>query len=115
MPHVLTTGSGVLFDETQGKERLVLIDKAGATITLDSTSGAEKVTIQDRSGAKVCLDTAAQNIAIEHPKGSTIIWRSDGTVSITAKGNLELTSLEGDINLMAANVNVRVIGAMDVS
>jgi phage protein D len=75
---VIKTKSGleVVFDETQGKERLVLRNQKGSSIIMDAVSGE---------------------------------------ITIEAKGNLELKSKEGDINLTAANVKVKVTGAMDVS
>jgi len=69
--------------------------KSGHTITLDDTSGTEQITFKDMGG-------------------STIKFQSDGKLHIEAKNNLELKAA-GDINIEAANVNVKVTGTMDVS
>ena len=79
-----------------GQNRLrVIRTRAGHSITLDDTLGAEQITIRDRAGSIIRL-------------------QANGNVSIEAATNLNLTA-NGNINLDAANVNVTVTGAMDVS
>jgi uncharacterized protein involved in type VI secretion and phage assembly len=118
---VIQTKSGlqVLFDEAQGKERLVLKDKAGASITLDSTKDAEKTVIErpmpQKKVATISLDAGAKQIVIEYAQ-SQIIVKENGDISIIAHHNLNLTA-QGDITLDATNVKVKVsaTGTMDVS
>ena len=128
------TGMQVLFDETLTKEKLeiqdkagnvitldsqkagakiAIQDKAGAKITLDSTPGEEHVTIQDKAGATIKLDSASGDLTVMRAEGHTIVFKADGSMQISASGNIDMTS-GGDINLSANNVIVTVTGAMDV-
>jgi phage protein D/phage baseplate assembly protein gpV len=70
--------------------------RAGHTIILDDTAEVEQILIQDSAG-------------------STIRLQADGSISIEAATNLELSAANGNINLNAKNVNVTVSEAMDVS
>lgn len=122
------TGMQVLFDETTGAEKLLIRDKAGNTLTLDSTLKKEQVALKDVAGdgiemsaianqesIVVRMGSAGGEVRIEHAKGSSIVLKNDGSVSIVSKGNLELKAQGGDITLDAANVKVTVTGTMDVS
>ncbi len=82
-----------------GQNRIRAIrTRVGHTITLDDSSGAEQIMIQDSAG-------------------STIRLQADGSISIEAATNLELSASNGDINLNARNVNVTLpsTGVMNVS
>jgi uncharacterized protein involved in type VI secretion and phage assembly len=109
------TGMQILFDETPGLENLVIQDKAGNTVRLDSKPGAESITLQDKAGSTIQMNTTQGDITLSHKDGSTIILKAGGTLSLSAPGTIELKSTGGDINLEAANVNVKVTGKMDVS
>jgi phage protein D/phage baseplate assembly protein gpV len=110
------TGMQILFDETPGLENLVIQDKEGNnSVTLDAKPGAESITLKDKAGSTIQMSTTSGDIAISHKAGSTIILKADGTLSLSAPGTVELKSTGGDINLEAANVNVKVTGKMDVS
>jgi phage protein D/phage baseplate assembly protein gpV len=108
------TGMQLLFDETAGGEALTISDATGAQIALVSKQGSESITLQDAAGAIIKLDTANEDIIVKNKAGSTITLKSDGTVTIRAEGNLELTAPNGNINMQANNVNVKVSGIMDV-
>lgn len=129
------TGMQVLFDETLTKEKLeirdkagnvitldsqkagakiAIQDKAGAKVTLDSTPGKEHVTIQDKAGATIKMDSVSGDLTVMRAEGHTIVFKADGSMQITASGNIDMTSTGGDINLSANNVIVTVAGAMDV-
>jgi phage protein D/phage baseplate assembly protein gpV len=69
---------------------------AGHTITFDDTKANEQLTITGKGGGEIVL-------------------KADGTVSITAKKDIELSAPTGDITMNAQNVRVKVIGTMDVS
>jgi phage protein D len=79
-----------------GAEGVRRIRTAGHTITLDGTKDAEKVVVQDKGGSTVTLD-------------------HDGTVTVTAKKHLVLNARDGEIQLNAKDVRVKVTGSMDVS
>ncbi len=71
---------------------------AGHSVTFDDTAGQERITVQDKAG-------------------STVVLHPDGTVSLTARKDLELAAPDGEIRMSARDVRV-VLGAggtMDVS
>lgn len=71
---------------------------AGHTLTFDDTAGSERVTVQDGAG-------------------STIVLNPDGTITLTARKDLELAAPEGEIRLKAKKVKVALGsgGTMDIS
>lgn len=81
-------------DRTNAVRRLRT--RSGHTVTFDDTSGAEQIVVTGASG-------------------STVVLHGDGTVSITAKKDLELHAPDGEIRLDAGDVRVKVAGTMDVS
>jgi uncharacterized protein involved in type VI secretion and phage assembly len=109
------SGMQILFDETPGLESVLIQDKAKNSVTLASNPGAESITLKDKAGSTIKLDTTSGDIAVTHKAGSTITLKADGSLSISAPGAIDITSTGGDINLQAANVNVKVTGTMDVS
>lgn len=94
-------------DNLDGRNRIRKIkSKAGHTITFDDTPGAEHITITDKAGSIIKLEA-----------NGALSIQSKGDLNLQANGqngNLNLNA-NGDINLNAANVNVSVSGAMDVS
>jgi len=116
---LLKTRSGmqILFDETSRKENLSIRDKAGNTIILDSKPDEESISLLDKAGNTVVLDSKAgeESILLKHKTGSVITLNADGSIHISASGNIELKSTDGDINIEAKNVKVNVAGTMDVS
>ena len=80
---------------------------AGSTVTLDSTSGEEQLVVR--------MGVSSGAVRVEHPGGSSIELKDDGTVTIKAAANLKLEAKSGDITLDAKNVLVKVETVMDVS
>ncbi len=94
--------------------RKVIKTKTGMQLVFDETPGQENLTLQNMAGSTIKMASATGDISLQHPNGSSIMLKADGTVSINVKSNLELKA-GGDITLDATNVNVRVKNAMDVS
>jgi len=70
---------------SDGQDNIRLIKtRSGHTITLDDTKGSEKIVIQDKGGSQITMN-------------------QDGTVTISAKKDLNLTSQNGSITIQAQN------------
>lgn len=82
------SGHELVFDDSDGKEQLVLRTKGGHAITLDDTSGGEKIEIRDKSGSnKLVIDSSRNSIGIE--SGMELKIKA-GTVEIQADSSLTL-------------------------
>jgi phage protein D len=80
------------------------------------TPGNTVQTIRTRFGHTITLDDTpgAQKVSIAHVNGSQVSMTVDGNVAVTALKDLNLTAT-GNVNIKAANVNVAVTGAMNVT
>ncbi|MEZ4731293.1 MAG: phage baseplate assembly protein V [Caldilineaceae bacterium] len=107
-------GNVIMLDSKANGEQIRIQDKAGAKVMLDATPGQERLTLQDKAGATILLDSVSGDLSITRAEGHTIQLKADGSLQITAAGNINLTSSGGDITLDANNVTVKVKGTMDV-
>jgi uncharacterized protein involved in type VI secretion and phage assembly len=79
--------------------------------------------IRTKAGHAILLDDAPgqEKVSIFHSSGSRIDMGNDGSITLEAKGDLNLKAAnvnleaEGDLNFNAADANVKVKGKMDVS
>jgi uncharacterized protein involved in type VI secretion and phage assembly len=90
------SGHSVLFDDTDGKQQLVVRSQGGHTVVLDDTDGAARISVADSTGKySVVIDLAAQKISVSAGPGQISLEASRVAVSadnveVTAKGSLSL-------------------------
>lgn len=93
----------LLSSDGKVQERLIR-SRSGHVITLDDTEGAEKVSVVDKSGNKVVIDSAANKLTIE-VQGDTEIT-ANGSVKITAQDSISLHAQTGQVQVQGMGVKV---------
>lgn len=78
----LKSGMQIVFDETTGRENLLIEDKAGNSIHLDSTTGREQLTLEDKMGSVIKLDSVTGDIVIEAKRNVVIKSSETGQVQL---------------------------------
>ena len=96
----------LLSSDGKVQERIIR-SRSGHVITLDDTDGSEKVSVVDKSGNKVVIDSAANKLTIE-VQGDTEIT-AKGSVTITAQDSMTLQAQNG-VTLQAQTGQVQVQG-----
>jgi uncharacterized protein involved in type VI secretion and phage assembly len=83
-----------------GHEVRVLRSRSGHVVRLDDTDGAERIEIVDRTGNNsITIETATNEITV-HAAGPVTV-AADGDLSLTAKGRLELSGQEVTVSAKA--------------
>ncbi len=92
--------------EDPGNDLRLLRSRSGHVVRLDDTEGAERIEIVDSSGDNtITIDTAKNEITV-HAAGPVTI-SADGDLKLTAKGNL---TLEGNKVDVTAQQNLTLSG-----
>jgi len=105
-------------NEPSGKATNDLIDADGArTIEVGRLTVRVYPNNLAAPGTRPAPPDSSNDVVIEHEKGSSIVIDSSGNITITAAGDLTLTSTKGNLNLNANNVQVTVAsgGNMNVA
>lgn len=97
-------GHELIFDDTDGKERIDVKTKAGLTISLEDEKGV--ITVKDKDGKNlVKIDSQNGAITIDSEKkinisagSSKIILESNGNISMSADSTIKLKAAKISIN-----------------
>lgn len=90
------SGHVLLFDDTDGNEKIEIVTKSGHKIVLDDSSSSPKVTIQDKTESNLLeIDSNQNSIHIESAaklslKAPAIEIGADSSISIKSSGTLTI-------------------------
>ncbi len=90
------SGHQLIFDDTNGKEKVEIQTNAGHQIILDDSSGNEKIQIIDKSGSNsIIIDSSQNSISIQSQtklsiKAQMIEIKADANIDVEASGVLTL-------------------------
>jgi uncharacterized protein involved in type VI secretion and phage assembly len=87
------TGHEIVFDDTDGSERVEIRTAGGHEIVLDD--GEKRVTVTDSGGQSVVLDAGSKSVTIE---GDTSLSLSAKSVEITGQTSVSISS-NGQLSL----------------
>jgi phage baseplate assembly protein V len=103
--------NGVDRPPERGHDRRTLVSRSGHVIRMDDTQGKERVEIVDRSGAcRIVIRTAEQAITIE-AEGDVAITASHGKLTLSGAG-VEINSTAGITMEGAQRVEVSASGPL---
>ena len=96
-------GHTLKFDDSSGKEQLVIMSAAGNQITLDDTSGSEKVEIKDKGGNSIVFDAAQNNLTVKCSmklsiKANMVEISADSTMKLESSGTMTIKGAIVQIN-----------------
>ena len=66
--------------------------RSGHELKFDDTSGATKITLQTSGGHTLDLDDGGSEIKLSHSSGSSIVFRSSGTIEINANAGVDINA-----------------------
>jgi uncharacterized protein involved in type VI secretion and phage assembly len=93
----------LLSSDGKVQERIIR-SRSGHTITLDDTEGSEKVSVVDKSGNKVVIDSPTNKLTIDVQGDTEITAR--GSVKITAQDSITLQAQTGQVQVQGIGVKV---------
>lgn len=98
------SGHQIIFDDSDGSEKLEIQTNAGHKIVLDDSSGSECIEIVDKTGDNfIKMDSAQNSIEIESAsefriKSQTIEIEADTTINVKAGATLTIEGAMVEIN-----------------
>jgi hypothetical protein len=96
------SGHFLVFDDTDGSEKVTLHSAADATMEMNS-DGSVQLTGSD--GATVQIDAASGQIVVEDANGNSITLSSSGIACVDASGN-EITTSAGGVEVKGTTINI---------
>lgn len=98
------SGHEIIFNDTEGEEKVEIHTNSGHKIVLDDSTGAEKIEIVDKTGGnKMTIDSVKNEVNIESAlalniKATTLKIESSGTLNLESSGLLTIKGSMVKIN-----------------
>jgi uncharacterized protein involved in type VI secretion and phage assembly len=81
----------------------LLKSRAGSKLVFDDTDGAEKVTVSMKNGHQIVLDQGSQQITVTHQNGCTITIDVSGKIAVQANTSVDVTAPVLNVHSATAN------------